>query len=84
MRLATEVEWNTEIECFESFARETATYYSLIPFYSCPESEWKWTVEFVLFPALKQYLIPPHSFTRNNSLLQVASLPNLYKVFERC
>ena len=83
LRLATEVNWDQEKECFASLSRETATFYSYIP-QSLSEDEWKWTIEHVLYIALKQYLLPPTSFMSNKSFLQVASLSNLYKVFERC
>lgn len=45
---------------------------------------WKWTVEHVIYPAFKSSLLPPKHFADNASVLQVANLPDLYKVFERC
>ena len=35
-------------------------------------------------PALRQHLRPPLEFAENNTVLQVASLEQLYRVFERC
>lgn len=83
VRLATDVEWESESECFETFSRETAYYYSQIS-YATTQREWNWTVEHVIYPAIRQHLLPPPSFAVNKVLLQVATLPNLYKVFERC
>lgn len=83
LRLATEVNWDSEKECFESFSRETAKYYAEID-ESNQEKNWKWTVQHVLYPAIKDYLLPPKSFIENGVLLQIADLPDLYKVFERC
>lgn len=48
------------------------------------DKDWKWTVEHVLFPAIKSSLLPPKSWLSNGAILQIADLPDLYKVFERC
>ena len=51
---------------------------------SIKERPWKWTVQHVLFPALRHGLIPPKKLSEDGTILQVANLPDLYKVFERC
>ncbi|CAG9770714.1 unnamed protein product [Ceutorhynchus assimilis] len=85
IRLATEVQWETEKECFDSFARETAIFYSNISTDTNENGKsWKWIVEYLLYPVVKEFFIPPRSFTENAAILEIASLPNLYKVFERC
>lgn len=87
LRLATEVEWETEQECFETFCRETAHFYagpSLDVGQGDGPDSWKWVVEHVVFAAAKQTLRLPAEYAENSCVLQVASLPNLYKVFERC
>ena len=48
------------------------------------KNSWKWTVEHVLFPVFRSGLVPPKHFADDGTLLQVANLPDLYKVFERC
>lgn len=83
LRLATEVEWDDEKEFFQTFSRETARFYAEIAKTS-PENEWMWSVEHVIYPALKNNFMPPKEFESNKSFLEIASLPNLYKVFERC
>lgn len=83
LRLATEVEWDVEKECFGTFCREVARYYAKIAF-TKSDMEYKWEVEHSIFPAIKQYLLPPKSFAKNGSILKVANLPELYRVFERC
>lgn len=83
LRLATEVDWDDEENFFTTFSRETAQYYSDIAETS-PEDEWKWSVEHVIYPALKNNFMPPQHFATNKSFLEIANLPNLYKVFERC
>ncbi|XP_058831958.1 DNA mismatch repair protein Mlh1 isoform X1 [Topomyia yanbarensis] len=83
LRLATEVEWDDEQECFQTFCRETAMYYARV---ACTknEQEYKWEAEHAVYSTIKQYFIPPKAFAKNGSLLQVANLPDLYRVFERC
>lgn len=81
--MATKVDWDENEDCLKTFSRETARFYSDIAKTS-PESEWKWSVEHVIYPALKNHFMPPQHFATNKSFLEIASLPNLYKVFERC
>lgn len=54
---------------------------------SCSQSPavtWQWTVEHVIYPAFRTLLMPPKSLSEDTSVLQLADLPDLYKVFERC
>lgn len=81
LRIASEVDWDNEQRCFRTMAREMAAFYSYIPMY-VDEHKWKWTIEHVMHSAIKQYLLPSNKF--NDITLQVASLSNLYRVFERC
>ncbi|XP_060532922.1 DNA mismatch repair protein Mlh1 isoform X3 [Cylas formicarius] len=85
IRLATDVNWETERACFDTFCRETAKFYAHVSSETDENGkDWKWVTEYLLYPAIKEYFIPPRSFTENGALLEIASLPNLYKVFERC
>lgn len=85
VRLATEVNWESEKECFHTFAKETALYYCQIDEECQWESnDWKWVVEHSIYSAIKEYFIPPKKFAENVAILEIANLPNLYKVFERC
>lgn len=81
LRLATEVDWSHEKSCFETFSRETATFYARTSF-TTDEAHWKWQIEHIHFDNIKKYLIPSEIFKK--SILKIASLQNLYKVFERC
>ncbi|XP_067147394.1 DNA mismatch repair protein Mlh1 isoform X2 [Apteryx mantelli] len=45
---------------------------------------WKWTVEHIVYKAFRTHLLPPKHLTEDGSILQLANLPDLYKVFERC
>ncbi|KYN05381.1 DNA mismatch repair protein Mlh1 [Cyphomyrmex costatus] len=83
MRLATEVNWRKEQLCFQNICRETAKFYSYInPKHQT--HDWKYVTEHVLYPAIKESLLPPKHFAHDSTILQIASLPDLYKVFERC
>ncbi|NXU49726.1 MLH1 protein, partial [Turnix velox] len=99
LRLATEVNWDEEKECFESLSKELALFYSIRKKYIVDEANqtdsqnedsdsgspsWKWTVEHVLYKAFRSHLLPPKHFSEDGNILQLANLPDLYKVFERC
>lgn len=81
LRLVTEVDWTKEKHCFDTFARETAVYFARTS-QNNNESEWKWLTEHVYYDNIKRYLIPSEELEA--SILPVANLQNLYKVFERC
>ncbi|XP_049880594.1 DNA mismatch repair protein Mlh1 [Pectinophora gossypiella] len=86
VRLVTEVNWDSEKECFDSFSRQTAIFYSQPNPDTNPEvmKTEHWKQEHVIFPAIRRYFLPPTSFVSNGAILQIASLSDLYKVFERC
>uniref|UniRef100_A0A8C1YKM2 DNA mismatch repair protein MLH1 n=1 Tax=Cyprinus carpio TaxID=7962 RepID=A0A8C1YKM2_CYPCA len=93
LRLATEVNWDQEKECFHDFSIECSHFYSIRKQYTLePDAEepqdaemsWQWKVEHLIFKALRNLFSPPKHFSEDGSVLQIASLPELYKVFERC
>lgn len=43
----------------------------------------RWQIQHILFPAMRRHLAAPKSLL-DVDVVQVASLPDLYKVFERC
>lgn len=45
---------------------------------------WSWVTEHIIFPAFRAELIPPRQMAEDGSVLQIADLHELYKVFERC
>ncbi|CAK1541054.1 unnamed protein product [Leptosia nina] len=86
VRLVTEVNWDAEKECFDSFSRQTAIFYSQ-PNPDDNENVMKaeqWKQEHIIFPAIRRYFLPPSSFVDSGAILQIANLSDLYKVFERC
>ncbi|TPX32420.1 hypothetical protein SmJEL517_g04461 [Synchytrium microbalum] len=44
----------------------------------------QWMIEHVLFPAFRNYFQAPKSFVDNGVIVRLATLPDLYRVFERC
>ncbi|XP_039272664.2 DNA mismatch repair protein Mlh1-like [Styela clava] len=122
LRLTTEVDWETEIDCFKTFCRECARFYSvrkgfidlleiikdaklddecemLDSSFSATDStsnppagtnssnksgSWKWTIEHIVYRAFQKILLPDKSMLEDGTFLQLANLPDLYKVFERC
>ena len=97
--LSTQVNWHSETECFASFLRELAYFYVPEPLFcdtrtdseqpELSETEKttvtavRWQIQHLLFPAMAKYMQPPKSLL-DRDVVQVAHLPELYKVFERC
>ncbi|XP_016943459.3 DNA mismatch repair protein Mlh1 [Drosophila suzukii] len=83
LRLATDVDWEHEARCFETFCRETARFYSKLDWREeSAGAHSRWTTEHVLFPAFRKYLLPPPRL--KEKIFELTNLPTLYKVFERC
>jgi DNA mismatch repair protein MLH1 len=93
MRLGPQVNWADEAGCFDSFLRELAHFYAPGPgsFTSVDDTPEhanaakaeRWTIEHVLFPAMRRYLVPPKTLL-DRDVVMAANLPDLYRVFERC
>ncbi|KAI8824562.1 DNA mismatch repair protein Mlh1 [Fimicolochytrium jonesii] len=105
LRLASEVVWDSERECFETFARELAGFYAVEPpveldgggvgdagpprgtprgMMDAVRAEYRRSVEHVVFPALKAHFVAGRRMVEDGSVVQLANLPDLYRVFERC
>ncbi|CCM04736.1 uncharacterized protein FIBRA_06924 [Fibroporia radiculosa] len=94
MRLGPQVAWTSEKECFETFLRELAFFYVSEPLLPASaeatggeekgeEKAMRWQIQHMLFPTMARYLVPPKSLL-DRDVVQVANLPDLYRVFERC
>lgn len=88
--LATRVNWTNEKECFETFLRELAFFYSPRPFDDRGDDDetaeevahQQWQLEHVLFPSFRRTQWPRS--LSDHDVSQVANLPDLFRVFERC
>ena len=96
VRLCTEVNWDSEMECLAGVAKEVARFYSISKdgesYYDVDQhrrqgggdDRWKRVIEHNLYPTMKKILKIPKTCLEDNTFTQVANLPDLYKVFERC
>ncbi|WVF72656.1 hypothetical protein IAT40_007474 [Kwoniella sp. CBS 6097] len=117
--LGTQVNWESEKECFSTFLRELAFFYSPRPFSDLREdtasdtqedpaaspppdlggagkasdsentresteevNHQLWQLEHVLFPSFRRYTSWPRE--RLGEVNQLANLPDLFRIFERC
>ncbi|KAI1436614.1 histidine kinase-like ATPase [Xylaria sp. CBS 124048] len=99
LRLGPYVDWTDERPCFESFLRELATFYVPEQLPSLPGNDQveeevpddikarrahvRRAIEHLFFPAFKARLVATKSFMQG-SVLELANLKGLYRVFERC
>ncbi|XP_016128823.1 DNA mismatch repair protein Mlh1-like [Sinocyclocheilus grahami] len=86
----------TEVNCDREECLECSHFYSIRKRYTVePDAEepqvvqmlhtkTRWKEEHVLFKAPRSLFSPPKHFSEDGSVLQIARLPELYKVFERC
>ncbi|KAJ3026445.1 UNVERIFIED_CONTAM: DNA mismatch repair protein [Siphonaria sp. JEL0065] len=100
IRLGTEVDWETEEGCFDSFAHELGIFFACEPPYNQTDPDaivedgraekgpdnvgYKWELEHVVFKSMRQWYLPSRELSKRESVVQVVDLPDLYKVFERC
>lgn len=85
-RMATAVEYQEEKQCLQDVMKQLALLY--IPDKIVDDSAGRETrelslqLENVIFPAVRKHFIAPESLLLE--VVQVADLPGLYRVFERC
>lgn len=83
IRLATEVNFEDEKECFRGICQELACLYSKWSLASDDKS-YNYLIEHIVIPKIQKCLIPPTKFANDGTFLKLTSLQELYKVFERC
>jgi DNA mismatch repair protein MLH1 len=89
LRLATEVDWKIEKDCFESLCNEISLFYSIKNSDNDLENNdgnkskpsKKWIVEHVIYNSFRNFLLP--SSSSEESIHKLVDLHDLYKVFER-
>eukprot|EP01083_Nonionella_stella_P084629 234326_1 len=96
LKLAEECDWDEESRCFESVSTHIAKLYAVRPGYylkgkdgnadDSSSDSLKWTIEHTLFPHFRQPMefSPPRHFANDGTVVEIAALENLYKIFERC
>lgn len=95
--LGTRVDWNAEKQCFRSFLSELAYFYAPYPSALDEKEEdgegegegdgekhRRWQLEHVLWPSMRRYTGWSKDSLTNGDLKQVANLPDLFRIFERC
>ena len=91
LRLATDTDWKEEQGCFRTIACNIAMYYAR---QASDEAEMtsqynvsdvvKTTLVNILLPAIRSQLKLPSECATDGTVVQIAALEQLYKVFERC
>ncbi|CAG9465542.1 unnamed protein product [Pedinophyceae sp. YPF-701] len=91
LKLATEVDWSEEKECFRSLATVLAGFYAVREPLVAPQGaqDWRdsgreWEVQHIVLPAMRLFLTPGRERSKDSSVIEVAALERLYRVFERC
>jgi DNA mismatch repair protein MLH1 len=97
VRLATQVDWEHEQNCFSDICSEISELFGLDPWLiseskeksddrsSTDLSKRREIIEESLFPKLKSAeFLPSKDLSKSGVVMEVASLEQLYKVFERC
>ncbi|KAI9592393.1 mutL-like protein 1, colon cancer, nonpolyposis type 2 [Syncephalis fuscata] len=93
LRLGSEVDWTAEKPCLDDISRELAILYALTPppYCALPDEDhlpakerYRSVVEHLVLPAFKTSTMIPASLVEQRCIVQVAHLPDLYRIFERC
>ncbi|KAL6452032.1 MLH1 DNA mismatch repair protein MLH1 [Candida maltosa Xu316] len=82
-RLGTKINYEDEKECLKGILRQLALFY--LPESTQDETknrDFELKLENILFPEIKKQFLAPKNLLRD--VIQIADLPGLYKVFERC
>lgn len=83
IRMATEVNYESEKECFQGICKELSKFYSRWS-YVTDDKDYNHLMRIIIFPKIQKILFPPREFASNGTFLKLTSLQDLYKVFERC
>ena len=90
LRLATEVDWKEEKNCFENICDEISSFYSIKNGHldesnKTSKPSKKWIIEHILYAKMfRNILLPSYSNSEESILHKLVDLHDLYKVFERC
>lgn len=88
LALAQSVDYTSESSFFATSAAALADYAVACAAAAAEEEEAEgragWTAEHALLPALRAHLAPPRARAGDGSIVELARLDRLYRVFERC
>lgn len=86
LRLATEIDWKKEKDCFDTICNEIGLFYTLKNSKQETNNNGKpeknWIIEHVIYTSLRNFLLP--SVNCEDAFFKLVDLHDLYKVFERC
>ena len=83
IRMATDVDYDDEKQCFKSICTELSTYYARVSL-TATDKDFHFLMQNVIYPEIRKNLRPPAKFLNDGTFLKMTSLQELYKVFERC
>lgn len=69
---------------FNATKQRGDNYHARRSFQEAEVNSWRWKVEHIIFKAFRTLFSPLKKFSEDGTVLQIANLPDLYKVFERC
>lgn len=83
IRMACEVNYEDEKQCFKSICEELSSFYSSYSL-TASDKDLNFLAETILYPAIRKSLQPSSKLKTDGTFLKLTSLQDLYKVFERC
>lgn len=94
-RLATEVNYEDEQICFENISYELGNFFADVPFSDDDDDEEgnrgvlvdpaaEKIIQHSIIPAICNLLMVPNRFVSDGTIVKLAQIPSLYRIFERC
>jgi len=83
LQLAVQVNWTNEEQCIQTIFQELACLYTSRCDQSSSSKLEHSQLQNIVFPYAKRFLVPSSSLL-DQGIIEVANLPALYRIFERC
>lgn len=96
LRLCSEVDWSEEQPCFKGICEQLASFYKMDPISDVEQKEnpayldskdhssLAWKIEHSLFPSVRTDFTPTKDLGSDGTVVQIACVEKLFKIFERC